>query len=429
MWSFSISLAFAAHFFLKSASAIDWQPFVEFLPSTNSHRDNWDGQCEAELNVPHNESAWCEDLLGCILNNSDEALKINMAGAAILLGLAPTILGNLAPASEDLAFLSSQRPLLSVFLAASTATANTARPLGDVNPLGAVLEALPRESRFNGMIQLQKGRFGPIFNLALYGLSMASAVNVVLLSYQLTHTTVVSWSCPNWAWVLSWSCVPAALHLFSMIIFRLTVRPDKKQDFYEDPYESRDDIAIGMEDNPRRAISPNAQKLGMRDYSQVPQTSADPGAGDGIGRAPFSHQNSDEEYSANKDFSSKKRSDFTIEHVRGGIDAPRPSIGFRIMAYLWEKEFRPCVQRKLPIYRVNQSAVAQLGRWVAPVLCYAQYCLGTAILASLFPVIVRDALPILARYVASGVVARCILRVELDGLKQRNRNWTNGTTK
>lgn len=436
MWS-SISLAFAALFLAPTASAATWQPFVQYMPLTNDQRYTWDDQCDAQRNVPQSEPAWCENLLGCILDNTDEALKINMAGAAILLGLAPTILGNLAPTIENLAFLSSQRPLLSFFLAASTATTNTGRPLGDVDPLGSVLETLSRESRFKGIVRLQRGRFGPILSLVEYVLAIAATINVVLLSYQLTLTTVVSWSCPNWAWVISWSCIPAALHLFSMLVFRLTVRQDKKQSSYEDPYGSHDDIAIGVEDNARRAITPNSQTSRTQGYSQVSQTASDlsqldQGTRGGIElaqRANIPRQNPDEEYSANIDFSSKNRSGYAVEHTPRSIDAPRPSIGSRIIGFFWEKEFQPCVQRKLPIYRVNQNAMSQLGRWVAPILCYAQYCLGTAILASLFPVIVRDSFHILARYVISGVIAQCILRIELDGLKERNNDWKNGVAK
>jgi hypothetical protein len=56
----------------------------------------------------------------CVLNHSTEWMKFNMAAAAVLLGLTPSILAALGPSVEEMSslFIIARRPLLGVFLAA-----------------------------------------------------------------------------------------------------------------------------------------------------------------------------------------------------------------------------------------------------------------------------------------------------------------------
>ena len=364
---------FSALLFLARPALVrgyEWQPFVDFLPVyADAFADEWHDNCTAQLAVPHSQSAWCESILDCVLENTSESVKTNMAGAAILLGLAPTILGTLAPALEDLALLGGQRPLLALLLAAGTPSLSAAKPLGDASPLEPLLNRL-RSARgvFAGGARRGNDAAAIAINVAEYVIAIACAANVVDLSLDLMWRTVVSWSCPNWGWVIGWSSIPTALYFLAMLLFRYTVRPASQASADDPGTQYRDEAKNGtaysrVRDHPSDAVDDLEPRRDMR---------------------------------------------------------PQPRDAGGPLGFLWRHEFQPCAQRRLPHLFVKRTWYVQLLRWVLPLGCYIQYVMGTAILASLFPVVVRDAFPILVRYSVSGAVAHIIAAFELRSLGERN---------
>ena len=160
----------------------------------------------------------------------------------------------------------------------------------------------------------------------------------------------------QWFWVLGWSTIPAGLHVISMIVFRFTVHP-----LAPEPLSP-----LG----PLQATSPDHRPHALFRYhsDQMPT---------------------------------------------GGI---APISSFR--TFLWNVEFAPCSERTLPRgYHVSQSTISQVARWITPFLSMIQYIIGTMVLSALLPVPFADAMPILVRYIASGVIARAIIGFELAGFK------------
>lgn len=322
----------------------EWQPFrLWFSAYQKKYRHKWGNSCDAYFNVSRSQGSWCENTVDCILANTPETQKANMAGAGILLGLTPTILGIMAPSIESMAFLGSERPFLSFLLACGTPTLFTAYPLDRADPLGPLARALQPSHRLSQILPPPRTS-GTRVNTIEYVVAVASAFNVIYLSYDITRRSIISWSCPNWAWVLCWSFVPAFINVVSLAVFRCTVI-----------------------------------KRRSNDASHVRRRSSD---------------------------------DWWV---------------WRVRHILWEKELKPCSQRHLPHYYVKQSMLAQIARWVCPVISYVHYVLGTAILGSLLFIPFADAFPIVIRYVASGVVARGILSFELNCLNCNNETvWQDG---
>ena len=350
-------------FLTAPARAWRWDPFTIFLPVySDAFAPLWHDSCIPELNTPHSASAWCEATLDCVLENSSESVKANMAGASILLGLAPTILGTLAPAVEDLALLGAHRPLLALLLAAGTPALAANNPLGEPNPL-APLHRRRDAVRLGGPARRRHPRaLATALNVAEYLLAAACAANVVQLSYDLMLRTVVTWSCPNWGWVIGWSSLPAGLCLLAGLLFRATVRPEPRA---EPPGAGRD--AKG---------SPSGAAARL-----MPPPDLEPDH-----HAPASAQ---------------------------------PS-GGGVLGFLWRHEFAPCAQRQpAPVVRVSRAWPVQLLRAAIPLGCFVQYVFGTAILSSLFPVIVRDAFPVLVRYAVSGGVVHAVVAFELRNLAEK----------
>ena len=175
-----------------------WQPFVTFFPYyAKNYRPTWGDQCDAFFKVDHSAHRWCENSMNCILEGHTEAEKINMAGASIVLGLTPTILGIMGAKIEDLAFLSSYRPMLSIVLAAGTPTTSMTYPFSSSNPLDSIITRFGSAARFGALKPNKPGWLSNTINLLEYILGFAAAANMLHMSYDISQRTVVSWSCPN----------------------------------------------------------------------------------------------------------------------------------------------------------------------------------------------------------------------------------------
>ncbi|KAH0542537.1 hypothetical protein FGG08_003042 [Glutinoglossum americanum] len=327
-----VTALLCAHF-----AAAEWRPFRLWFPTYLKHyRYKWGDSCDALLNVSKKEDSWCESASDCILSNTPETQKANMAGAGILLGLAPSIIGNLAPTIESMAILATERPLLGFLVSGGTPAVFMARLFSVSDPLEplsvAPFATYTKKRNTNTRIE------NVFVNLVEYGLAAASTANVIYTSYSISQRSIVSWSCPNWLWVICWSFTPAFAHILAVLIFRSTVR----------------------------IVRPRQQK---------------------------SHENG------------------------GWMD---PNLLERFGGILWRREFMPCSERDLPQYEVRKDRFSRSARWVSPVISYIQLVAGTAILGSLLYIPFGDALPLVAKYVLSGVASRALVSFELTNLRKRN---------
>ena len=167
--------------------------------------------------------AWCQKGAVCIFENINAYTQTELAGASVMLGLAPATLAVLGPGDQSLAFLSLERPILSMLLASSTATLSVGYPFSRDSPLRPLSEALETEWLVDTLLPLNFLNRPGLISTMQYLLAAAATANTVQMSYDTTRKTIISWSCPNWAWVLCWSFVPLFLHIIGMVVYRYTI--------------------------------------------------------------------------------------------------------------------------------------------------------------------------------------------------------------
>lgn len=78
---------------------------------------------------------YCVKTYSCIMNNVAEYTKANMASAAVLLGLTPTILTTLGSSTTELSLLSSHRPVLALLLVLGSPAINPIRTFDYHDPV------------------------------------------------------------------------------------------------------------------------------------------------------------------------------------------------------------------------------------------------------------------------------------------------------
>ncbi|KAJ5176532.1 uncharacterized protein N7482_002409 [Penicillium canariense] len=164
-------------------------------------------------------STTCIDLLSCILANTSEAVKGNMASASVALGLMPTILTFLGSSTAEVALLSRRRPLLAVMIALGSPAVNPLPTFVYPNPVADLKE---REGRLllNHLSALSNFR-AAILILTEYLIVIAAIVNVTTASYYTGLWTITNISCSTTWYPIVWVFVTICLHLMGMLSLAL----------------------------------------------------------------------------------------------------------------------------------------------------------------------------------------------------------------
>jgi hypothetical protein len=148
----------------------------------------------------------------CILSNTTETIKANMASAGVVLGLMPSLLSFLGPTLAESSTLALERPFLSLLLAIGAPAFYPFRPFDHRDPL----EALKQRSRLLPQIPLSCWAH-VLVSVLQYLLALATAVNVVTASLQLGLNTVVTWNKDQSFLPLMWVILSLAIHLCAMV--------------------------------------------------------------------------------------------------------------------------------------------------------------------------------------------------------------------
>ncbi|RDW93828.1 uncharacterized protein DSM5745_01150 [Aspergillus mulundensis] len=120
----------------------------------------------------------CHPLLNCILEQTSEAIKGDISGAVIALGLMPSILTLLGSNTAELALLARRRPFLALLLACGSPS---------VSPLRTFVYPSPVED-----LKGRKGRLAPIYfspvqaacvSIVQYALVAGAVANVYLAAF------------------------------------------------------------------------------------------------------------------------------------------------------------------------------------------------------------------------------------------------------
>ncbi|KAF7507668.1 hypothetical protein GJ744_010221 [Endocarpon pusillum] len=186
-----------AHHFEKSSTTV-------CNSTLQQYRNHRFGLPDTNLAVAHHAD--------CILANTTETIKANMASAGIVLGLMPSLLSSFGPTLAESSTLVLERPFLSLLLAIGAPAFYPFRAFDDQHPF----EALKRP--FRTLQHISSSRWPHVLiKLLQYLLALAGAVNVVETSLQLGMKTVVTWKKDQSYLPLVWVLLPLAIHLFAAI--------------------------------------------------------------------------------------------------------------------------------------------------------------------------------------------------------------------
>lgn len=148
----------------------------------------------------------------CILSNTTETIKANMASAGVVLGLMSSLLSFLGPTLVESSTLALERPFLSLLLAIGAPAFYPFRPFGRRDSL----QALKQPFRLFPQIPLSCWAHVLVCVLQ-YLLAFAAVINVVTVSLQLGLNTVVTWSKDQSFLPLMWVILSLAIHLCAMV--------------------------------------------------------------------------------------------------------------------------------------------------------------------------------------------------------------------
>lgn len=195
--------------------------FVNFFPDfVDEFTRLRDDQCAALWAIQQTEGAYtndgnCNELLSCILENTTEAIKANMASGTVALGLAPTILTLLGSTTGETALLSRRRPLLAFLLACGSPAVNPLPTFVYENPLEA-LKA--REGRLAPSHVTAAPPWQSVLIVAVeYLFAAAAIVNIMTVTYYTGKWTINAISCDIIYMPILWVLLAPANHLHGML--------------------------------------------------------------------------------------------------------------------------------------------------------------------------------------------------------------------
>lgn len=237
--------------------------FVKFFPDFAQEFELIrDEQCDALWAIQQTKGyrtgdGNCNMLLSCILENTNEFIKANMASGTIALGLAPTILSILGSTTGETALLSKRRPLLAFLIGCGSVAVNPLPTFVYENPLEALKarEGRLAPSHVTGAPQWQL----VLIVVAEYMLVLAAIVNEVSALYATGKWTVNTISCDTIYMPLLWAALTPGLHVLGMIALRLRTEVVLDGDREQNLGWSNTDLRTWLFNKARHEFSPCAR--------------------------------------------------------------------------------------------------------------------------------------------------------------------------
>jgi hypothetical protein len=174
---------------------------------------------------PNQTSPWVyiDPVVICLLDNTNDLNKANMAGASVLLGLAPTILATAGSTLAETSLLSIRRPLLAFLLALGSPSVPPLRTFHHEDIPGMLVRrksGLTIELSSTGRIAV----LNALIVLIEIILALAAIINVLLTSYELGMRTILSFGADVWFDPLMWSLFTLFPHVFGCLVLRNDVK-------------------------------------------------------------------------------------------------------------------------------------------------------------------------------------------------------------
>ncbi|KAL5313681.1 hypothetical protein ACEPPN_018102 [Leptodophora sp. 'Broadleaf-Isolate-01'] len=112
---------------------------------------------------------------------------------------------------------------------------------------------------------------------------------------------------------------------------------------------------------------------------------------------------------------------------RAATSAQAPKTTKLLIGWLSEEPLLGC-QQEIQRYRARTGPWVTWGvllRWSIDILIMAQFAMGTLVMSSVYFVRIEDAVGIVCRYLISAFTVRCIVTIEIKGLKYANarKGW------
>ncbi|VUC25623.1 unnamed protein product [Clonostachys rosea] len=183
-------------------SALKGEKFTLWFPTHEYHwleiaKENCSLQIsDYQENSRVRSNSPCAAALDCLLENTSESIKSNLAGSQVLLGLTPSILAYMGSDMAELAVLATQRPYLALLMSIGAPTQQVRQLLSSVDVAEIINKPSSRVARmyFVWLWNLPKV-FQRLAAAAVYALAIAALINSVQASIYLDARTVVGFRC------------------------------------------------------------------------------------------------------------------------------------------------------------------------------------------------------------------------------------------
>ncbi|MCJ1256400.1 hypothetical protein MMC24_004221 [Lignoscripta atroalba] len=193
--------------------------FASWYPIYGHHFKASSLRCNATLQKYYNGDEFgVAHHADCILENTTETIKANMASAGVILGLMPGVLANIGPTLAESSILMLERPFLSTLLAIGAPSIYPSRPFDNWDPL-EVMKQPPK--RFPN-ISARRPSYLAV-SLLQYIIAMSASVNVVAVSLELGMKTVLLWKKSNSYFPLTWVVLSIVLHIGATLRLHLFI--------------------------------------------------------------------------------------------------------------------------------------------------------------------------------------------------------------
>lgn len=309
----------------------------------------------------HQKIDTCYSHVACILSNVPEHQMANFASSSVVLGLLPGLLASFGPSVAEISLLSSHRPVLALLLSLGAPAVFPTRVLEYDNPMEVLQSEPPRDKP---KIPKLDTTFASVISLAEYLFALGAVVNMVDTSWALGVNTVLDWSCTTYIAPLIWTLIPVACHGLGAASLHVLKRTERHR-------QQQKSVA-------------HAQSTQTRAFAKAGSTAV-------VRAAPV-------------------RKPVVMEHFLLALWQLLEAEAV-ICANRSAEDKAPCMHKKAPL-------VAVLLNVAAGIIGFVHIILGTVIFSSLLFVPVEDVMKqVLSRYLASTVVCKLILMVEIAGLR------------
>ena len=158
------------------------------------------------------------DVAECLLQNTPEVVKADMAAASVLLGLLPTILSLAGSTTVEVGLVALRRPLLALLLGTASPAVNPLRTFEYGTPAKIMSREECSAEPLTITVYLRQLMSG-----MQYVLAFAAIFNVAMVIYSLSiRTYSISYQyVPS---VLIWMCLAIFVHVLGAVVLRLRMK-------------------------------------------------------------------------------------------------------------------------------------------------------------------------------------------------------------